>query len=253
MTTTLRTHFGLRAWWGALMMHSEMRHLGGIVDETLLPILRLVSDEPDVASTEWAAVVAERRPIHWWSTPYQRWERTYGNFVRELDWAYRELRHHLAAPDFEALVVDAQNARMDAWVGWSKRLLARSRSRRPAPDRPPRTGGGLRPLPDGPAKRITEASMAAMWPIVGDIEVLGVEDGVLVCHIPDCAMHKVVSDTEPQTDACLYGCKLACEAFLGPGEPMTLHFEPNLPAFDCTMRVATDGRPADPARRGAPA
>ena len=85
--------------------------------------------------------------------------------------------------------------------------------------------------------RMNAKFMAVASPIVGEIEVRGVEDGVVVCYIPDCAMHKVVSDTEPQTYACLYGCKAACEAFMGPDDPMTIHFEPNLPTFDCIMRV----------------
>ena len=72
-------------------------------------------------------------------------------------------------------------------------------------------------------------------------------------YIPNCAMHTVVSDTQPQTNACLYGCKAACEAYMADG-PMTIHFEPNLPAFDCrmwiTVRSASEGGEQDGAGEG---
>lgn len=233
-----KQQFGLKAWWGAFVMRSEMKYLGGIVDQTYLPILRLTDDDPDRVQREWEVVKAQRDAITFWDTPYARWKKTYGNFVREIEWAFGELKPTMSERDFEDLVVHTMCGRLDDWVGWMKRGLKRL----------DRSGGGNGLGGDGPTvARMSAKSLAMMWPIVGDIEIRGVEDGVAVCYIPDCAMHWVVSETEAQTNACLYGCKAACEAFLGPDDPMSIHFEPNLPAFDCVMRVSMDGRPAAPA------
>jgi hypothetical protein len=218
-----RRHYGARAWWGAFVMHSEMRHLGGLVEQTYLPILRLVADDAVAIHREWEAVKAARRPIRRLDSPHTRWKTTYANFVRELDWAYRELHARLPEPDFEALVVTTMCERVDAWIGGAKRRLAQRGANRPGPVGMGRPGARM---------------MALTSPIVGEVEIRGVEDGALVVHIPECAMHKVVSDTEPQTFACLYGCKAAFEAYLGPDDPVTIRFEPNLPAFDCVMRVS---------------
>jgi hypothetical protein len=219
----LRRHYGATAWWGAFVMHSEMRHLGGLVEQTYLPILRLVADDPVAIQRDWDAVKAARRRIRRFDSPHARWEITYGNFVRELDWAYRELHARLPEPDFEALVVSTMCERVDAWIGGLKRRLAERNGRSPGPMS---------------AGRASARMMALTSPIVGDVEIRGVEDGALTIYIPECAMHKVVSDTEPQTYACLYGCKASFEAYMGPDDPMTIHFEPNLPAFDCVMRVS---------------
>lgn len=225
----LRKHYGARAWWAAIAIRSEMRHLGGMIDQTYLPILRLVAEDAKRVEIDWSGVKERRRPIRFFDSPHTRWKKTYGNFVRELEWAYRELHGYLSEPDFEDLVVSTMGYRLDSWIGWTKRLLRRLDARAP---------GGLGASFDRPeVARMNAKFMAVASPIVGEIEVLGVENGVVVCYIPDCAMHKVVSDTEPQTYACLYGCKAACEAFMGPDDPMTIHFEPNLPAFDCLMRV----------------
>ncbi|MEZ5171269.1 MAG: hypothetical protein R3A49_11050 [Acidimicrobiia bacterium] len=241
MFERLREQYGLKAWWGAFVMRSEMKHLGGLVEETYVPILRLMDDDPDRIERDHRAVTARRNEITWWDSPYARWKKTYGNFVREFEWASGELEARMSQPDFEDLIVSTLGGRMENWVGWVKRLLRRLDERSPE---------GIGSAMSGSrATEINARSMATMWPIVGDIEIRGVDDGVIECYIPDCAMHKVVSDTEPQTNACLYGCKATCEAFLGPEVPMSIHFEPNLPAFDCVMRVSMDGRPADPARR----
>jgi hypothetical protein len=225
----VRRHYGLKAWWGALVMRSEMRHLGGIVDQTYLPILRLVADDPEAIAAEWAAVRAQRSPIRRFDSPHTYWRKTYGNFVRELDWAFRELHARLPEPTFEDLVVTTMGERLDAWIGWMKRWMARVDARTP---------GGLGPQLTRPASsRATAMMWAATSPIVGEVDVRGVEDGAVVLVVPECAMHTVVSDTTPQTYACLYGCKAACEAFLGPDDPVSIHFEPNLPALDCVMRV----------------
>ncbi len=232
MLEKLRKQYGIKAWWGAFVMRSEMKHLGGIVDQTYLPILRLAVNDPDRIERDWEAVKAQRGVIRRWDSPYARWKKTYGNFVRELEWAYGELKPTMSERDFEDLVVFTMCSRLEEWVGWMKPLLKRMDQG---------SSGG-----PGSAAKISSRSMATMWPIVGDIEVRGVEDGVAVCYIPDCAMHTVVSETEPQTNACLYGCKAACEAFMGPDDPMSIHFEPNLPGFDCVMRVSLDGRPAAP-------
>lgn len=239
MLEHLRDQYGAGAWWAAFVMRSEMKHLGGIVDETYLPILRLVHEDPDRVESAWESVKAQRNPVRRFDSPRTRWKKTYGNFVRELEWAYGELKSRMAERDFEDLVVYTMCGRMESWVGGMKKWLRRLDSRAP---------GGLGASMRSPSsEKMSARSMAMMAPIVGDIEIRGVEDGVTVCYIPDCAMHKVVSETEPQTNACLYGCKAACEAFMGPDDPMSIHFEPNLPAFDCIMRVRIGGGSAAPA------
>jgi len=241
MLTHFREQYGMKAWWAAFVIHSEMKHMGGLIEETYLPILRLMYEDPERVQRDWEAVKAERNAVRRLDSPYARWKKTYGNFVRELEWAFGELEPRMSEPDFEDLVVYTMCGRLDSWVGWMKTLLRRL-------DR--RTPGGIAAATRGSsAAKASARSMAMMAPIVGDIEIRGSEDGVMVCYIPDCAMHKVVSDSAPQTRACLYGCKAACEAFMGPEDPMSIHFEPNLPAFDCVMRVSMGGVPADPAKR----
>jgi len=244
MLEHLREQYGLQAWWGAFVMRSEMKRMGSLIEDTYLPILRLMYEDPDRIERGWAAVKARRNEKTLFDSPRARWKKTYGNFVRELEWAFGELKPRMSEPDFEDLVVYTMCARLESWVGWMKPMLARLDRRAP---------GGIGAATRGRSgAKASARSMAMVAPIVGDIEVRGVEDGATICYIPNCAMHAVVSETEPQTNACLYGCKAACEAFMGPDDPMSIHFEPDLPAFDCVMRVSMGAGSADPAKREAP-
>lgn len=225
----LRWNYGVGAWWGALVVRWEMVHLGGIVEQTYLPILRLVAEDPDAVVADWEEVRGRRLPHRLLDSPRTYWRKTYGNYVREMDWAYRELSARLPEPDFEDLVITTVGGRLDNWIGWAKRALARVPLRAPEE------------LLDGMARPDTSQGSPMVWaitaPIVGPVEVRGVEDGAVVLAIPECALHTVVGEGRAQTYACLYGCKAACEAYLGPDGPMSIHFEPNLPDYDCVMRV----------------
>jgi hypothetical protein len=222
-------------------MHSEMKHLGTLVEQTYLPILRLVHDDPGRVEADFAEVRAQRERVTPWSSPRRRWQVTYGNFVREMDWAFGELEPHLAKPDFEDLVITTVGSRLESWIGWLKPFMARANARTP---------GGMGAAMEKAGRRMDTAMVAMTAPIVGEVEVRSSEGGVIELFVPDCAMHTVVSRTQPQTRACLYGCKAACEAFMADG-PMTIRFEPNLPAFDCRMWL-TVGNAGDGTAPGAP-
>ena len=61
--------------------------MGGLVEETYLPILRLVYEDPERVERDWEAAKAKRNGITRLDSPNERWKKTYGNFVRELEWA----------------------------------------------------------------------------------------------------------------------------------------------------------------------
>lgn len=235
----LRHEWGLEAIWCAFVMRSEMKHMGNLIEQTYLPVLRLTHEDFDRVERGWAGVRARRKRTQPWSSPRKRWAVTYGNFVRELEWACEELKSRLPEKEFEELIVTTMGSRLDDWIGWMKPMMTRADKRTP---------GGMGKAMKKAGRRMDVALIAMTAPIVGEVEVRGEKDGRIEMYVPDCAMHTVVSRTQPQTNACLYGCKAACEAYMADG-PMAIEFEPNLPAFDCTMWITVRERE----REGAPA
>jgi hypothetical protein len=62
-------------------------------------------------------------------------------------------------------------------------------------------------------------------------------EGELEMFIPRCWMHTAPGDGRTQDEACVQGCKGACERLFGPEAPMTMLFEPHLPEYSCTLRA----------------
>lgn len=232
---SLQEDYGPRAVWDDLVMRSQLKRVGGIVEETYLPVLRLLADDPATVDREYEEVKAQRRPLSWRDSPRASWRKRYGNFVRELEWVCSELRPRMAEPDFHELITSTIANRLESWIGWMKPLMESGDTGLP---------GGMKTVYEGPLADRMAGVVGLSSFLVGPVEIRCVEDGVIETYIPRCAMHTVVSETEPQTYACLYGCKAACERLFGPDDVMSFHFEPNLPEFDCVLRIRM-GKAAD--------
>jgi len=229
---SLTDEYGPRAVWDDLVMRSQLKRVGGIVEETFLPLLRLLADDPAAVQDGYEAVKARRERLSRFDSPRRSWRKRYGNFVRELEWVLGELRPRMAEPDFHELVTSTIAGRLEGWIGWMKPLM--ELGDRSMPD-------GMRGVYEGPLSRKAASVVGLASFLVGPLEIRGVQDGVVETYISRCAMHTVVSETEPQTYACLYGCKAACERLFGSDDVMAFEFEPNLPEFDCVLRI-TMGR-----------
>lgn len=228
MFDSLRENYGPRAIWDDLVMRSQLKRVGGIVEETYLPILRLLADDPEKVDREYEAVRARRREPSLRDSPRESWKKRYGNFVRELEWVCSELRPRMAEPDFHELVTSTIAGRLESWIGWMKPMMESGEKG---------LSGGMKEMYEGPLGKRMAGVVGLSSFLVGPLEIRSVEDGVIETYIPRCAMHTVVSETEPQTYACLYGCKAACERLFGPDDVMAFEFEPNLPEFDCVLRI----------------
>ena len=84
MLRRLRYEWGFEAIWSAFVLRSEMQHMGTLIEQTYLPILRLVHEDFDRVERGYAGVRARRKRTSLLSSPRRRWAVTYGNFVREL-------------------------------------------------------------------------------------------------------------------------------------------------------------------------
>ena len=84
-------------------------------------------------------------------------------------------------------------------------------------------------------------------PIVGPVELEMNPGGEIKMFIPRCWMHTAPGDGRTQDQACVQGCKGACERVFNGRTPVAMEFEPHLPDFSCTLRVKLD-RGAMPAR-----
>lgn len=203
------------------IMRSMLARVGDIPESMLLPMLRQLADDPEAAETGWEAVSATRIRPGARLSPRESWQRRYGQFVRELEWAITELVAVMPRDQFEQLVSDAVADRLRRWL----RFLL------PAFSSVPLVPRGLYPS-------VMDAGVSVATFLVGPIQRTGVEpDGTLVYEIPECAMHTATEAGVAQEHSCLMACKTACEKVFDKDSAMPLEFDPHLPGLSCTLRV----------------
>ncbi|OBJ73990.1 hypothetical protein [Mycobacterium sp. 1274756.6] len=208
------------------IMRSMLSRVGDIPETVLLPVLRLVADDRRAVDDGWAAVIAKRKPNRLFESPRKSWQRRYGQFVYELEWASSELVRFVPRAEVEELVSSTVATRLRRWLRYLLPMF-----------------NAVRLVPPGLHPTVMDAGVGVATFLVGPIHRTGVEpDGTVVYEIPECAMHTSVGTQSPQENSCLMACKAACEKVFDANSAMPLEFDPHLPGLSCTLRV----RPAGP-------
>ncbi len=237
--------WNLQAWMDFVVMKVMMSKVGDVIPKTYVPILRLVAEDADAVDAAYRAVVAKREPIRWLDSPRDKWRKMYGAYVRELDWVYDELRERFPTREYQELVIDimARNIR-DAMGAFLPSLEKMTRARESDGDHVEahgrKRGGASRFVEKafvGPMGRFMWKNMNPMSAIVGPVE-MKMEGREIELFIPRCWMHTAPLESRTMDQACVQGCKGACEKVFNGNTPVAMLFEPHLPEYSCTLRVS---------------
>lgn len=219
---------GLTALRDDWIMRSMLTKVGDIPETVLLPMLRVVADDRAAVDAAWAAVIAGRAKGRLFEPPRAAWQRRYGQFVRELEWASSELVGVLPREQVTELVSEAVATRLRKWLRYLLPMF-----------------NAVKLVPPGLHPAVMDTGVSVATFLVGPITRTGVEaDGTLVYEIPECAMHTSVGTHAPQENSCLMACKAACEKVFDADSAMPLEFDPHLPGLSCTLRVRPNSKEA---------
>lgn len=244
MLAELRKQWGLQAIWDAWAVRGIVGGMDYMVPQTLMPVLRLVSGDPEGVDRAYARVLAMREPVGRFDSPRERWRKGYGRFVRELEWVSRELKKHLSEEEYHALVSGAVARCIDHWAGGLKPKFAQMFEAKPGEKQ--KSGAAWAKDMERKISKLVSENMFkhfnAVSFMVGPMEIreMSMERGYMEAYIPECAMHTVVGTGKPQEEACVVGCKGGSELAFGHDSPMRIELEPHLPGLACTMRAYWD-------------
>jgi hypothetical protein len=188
--------------------------------------------------------------VRWLDSPRERWRKRYGRFVREIEWAFLELRKHFSQDEYERIVVESASAIMRERIGgvlkFANTALNPGQQARYAakPSAPAEQSGRKAGMSSALVRLIDPARFAHF--LTGDGQVTNVDlaRGQIEVDVPDCAWHGVArSDSLPvpgklPEQGCLVMCKATCENVFDGREGLRIEFEPRLPETGCTMRVS---------------
>lgn len=247
--------WNLQAWLDFIMAKILLGRVGDVIPKTYMPILRLVCEDPEKADVEYAHVVSKREKVRLFDSPREKWRKIYGGYVRELEWVYGELRKCFPAQEYQDLVIDIMARTIRYWLG---ALLPQiEKATRPksadgseinphAPGQEPswlarKMAEGMEKSINGPIGKWFLANLNPANFMVGPVEMSMQPHGELEMFIPRCWMHTAPSEGHTHDQACVQGCKGACERVFGPGTMAHMVFEPHLPDYSCTLRIKMGG------------
>ncbi|MBW2697709.1 MAG: hypothetical protein JRE70_14615 [Deltaproteobacteria bacterium] len=245
--------WSLQAWLDYLMVKIMMGRVGDVIPKTYMPILRLVSEDVDKVDDAYQQICALREPVRLLESPRDKWRKTYGAYIRELEWVLGELRQHFPTREYQDLVIDIMARNIRGWLGAflpslekSTRTGAAAHAVVHAPDEKPSAFARIaaRGLESAVAGRLGRWLMDHMNPagfMVGPVETKMGDHGELTMFIPRCYMHTAPGDGKTQDQACVQTCKGACEQIFNVDTPAHMHFEPHLPDYSCTLRIKLGG------------
>lgn len=250
---SFREAYGFQAWWDLIALNSMMKHVEHVVPYTFVPALKLLTDRDDVDQA-FDRMKAQRESISFWDSPREKWRKKYSQFVRELDWVSGELKKHLPPEEYQAFIIDNVAQGIESWIGFlkpqfKKFLSSNTDASTTNSSAAPAQKTGTEPAAQSRMERWVQNFFAGDLALkmfnsvnvasflVGPMRFTEVSKDGMEAYISNCAMHTVVSDQVPSEEACMLGCKGACEKAFGDDSPVKLYFEPQLPNFDCKMTV----------------
>jgi hypothetical protein len=237
--------WNLQAWYDFAVVKLMMGKVSDVIPKTYVPILRLVSEDSAGVDEAYARVIALREPVAWLDSPREKWRKLYGGYIRELEWVYGELRERFPTREYQDLVTDimarAIREAMGAFLpSLEKMTRSQSTPQAVASESHRRSGGAGRAVEKLFKGRLGKWVFAHLNPMsfmVGPVDLELRPGGEIEMFIPRCWMHTAPGGNRTHDQACVQGCKGACERVFNGRTPVRMEFEPHLPDFSCTLRV----------------
>ena len=231
---------GLQAIVDLILGGLALKRLYPLVPLTLVPIIKLCSDNREEVETAYNIIRKQNEVIRFFDSPRERYRKTYGNFVREMEWACSELRRYFNKAAYEDLVINATADYLNSVLGsvislmiksmlFGKELFEGKQSR-------------LADLINKLMSKMTCISFEHVinitgW-LAGDVEIKEYDfrECSMVMEFKDCLMLRAPRLKNLPEECCLLGCKGGCEKVF-ENLPLKMTLEPRLPETSCEIRM----------------
>ena len=232
--------WGLQAMVDLILGKLALRTLSPLVPHTLVPIIKLCSGNRSEAEAAYRIVLGHREPVRFFDSPGERWRKTYGNFVREIEWACSELRKYFNKRAYEDLVINATADYIKEALGpivdsMKKMMVTQSEFIR---TKPARISDLLNKFSGKMTVFLFEKVVNMTGWLAGNVEVreVNLREGMMVMEYTDCQMLRAPRLKNLPEESCLLACKGACEKLFEDG-PLRMTLDTRLPETTCEVRM----------------
>lgn len=202
-------NWGHQAMLTYLIGKAAIKRLYPLVPHTLLPIVRLCSDNSEDVDAAFKKVQEFNEKIRFFDSPYEKYRKIYGKYIREIEWCCYQLRRYFTKRAFEKLVIDSTYIYVDEILGKYIEKMSKMMSMGITKEKMEKTGKR-----DDFINRILTKMFDVYFGKIfnitgwlgGDVEVqeYNYRTGLMVMNVTDCLMLRAPRMKQWPEDACLF-------------------------------------------------
>lgn len=206
---SLYYNWGHQAILTYLMGKAAIKRVHPIVAHTFMPILKLCSDNRKDVEDAFEKIQELNEKISFFDSPYEKYRKTYGNYVREVEWCCVQLRRYFTKRGYEDFIIDTaynyNNEVMGKYADLLNNLMLMGRTRESVRKK----SGKIVAYINGILPRFLDFIFKHVWnPVfwmVGDVEFqeYNLRTGEMVLYAKDCLMLRAPRMKQLPEEVCL--------------------------------------------------
>ena len=206
---SLYHNWGHQAIFTYLMGKVAIKRVYPIVVHTFIPILKLCSDNRKDVENAFKKIRELNEKISFFDSPYEKYRKIYGNYVREVEWCCVQLRKYFTKRVYQDFIIDTtynyNNEVMGKYSDLLNSLMLMGRTR----DSVRKKSGEIvtyinRILPRFLDFIFKHVFNPVFW-MVGDVEFqqYNLRTGEMVLYVKDCLMLRASRMKQLPEEICL--------------------------------------------------
>lgn len=205
----LYNNWGHQAILTYLMGKAAMKKVNPIVTHTFLPILKLCSDNREDVEDAFTKIQELNESIRSFDSPYEKYRKMYGNYVREVEWCCVQFRRYFTKRAYQDFVIDATYDYNNNVMGKSAdRLYSQmvmGRTRESVTKKSGKIGTYLNAILPKFLDFVFRHVFNPVFWLVGDVEFqeYNLRSGEMVLNVKDCLMLRAPRMKQLPEEICL--------------------------------------------------
>ncbi len=215
MPTEPKPCYSLYYNWGHMAISSYLMGKAAIkkvypfITRTLVPILKLCSDNRKDVEDAFKKIQELNEKIRFFDSPYEKYRKIYGNYVREIEWCCVQLRKYFTKRAFEDLIIDSTYSYNIGVMGKSvnsfNKMMLTGRTRKIVSKKPGKMDASINRIVTKFLNFSFKHVFNLVFWMVGDVEFeeYNVRTGEMVLKVPDCLMLRAPRMKQLPEESCL--------------------------------------------------
>ncbi len=206
---SLYYNWGHQAILTYLMGKAAIKRLYPLITHTFVPILKLCADNRNDVEEAFKKIQGLNEKINFFDSPYEKYRKIYGNYVRGIEWCCVQLRKYFNKPAYDDLIIETtysyNNQVMGNYADALNKMMLMGRTRKSVNKKPGNMETSINKIFTKILDFIFKYVFNPTFWMVGDVafEEYNIRTGEMILEVPDCLMLRAPRMKQLPEESCL--------------------------------------------------